>query len=568
MIEQVKHIDWEQFHFLRSEYIQMLCAAIILMVICFFFYRESNTWKRSIAKHLQPYVIQKGTTWKSRLIKLSVIVMFIIGSISFLGPTWFQVKAPAKKIESQLVIALDLSQSMLAEDIFPSRLERSKFKIHDFLKASPRAETNLLVFAGTTHTAIPFTTDYRIIEDQINGLKPAMMPVQGTQFSSLFQKIDTIFTDNKAEGKVLLITDDLEDVSIETVSQFLQENNVKLYVYPFATQSGSLIPKTKQNSALNLQRLSSLNAMENLEVLEMTLDNSDVKDLAKAIADTVLFEDKSKEEQEDWQDNGYWLVIPLVVIFLFSFRKGWSLSVVLLMLTFNSCSDNPDKKSSDFEFKDLWYTKEYQAQQAYNEEDFSIAAQGFSDPLRKGIAYYKSGDYLSAQTAFENDSTTSGFYNLGLTYAKLGKLEEAKVVFEKVLKQDPNNSNASSNVDHLTGAIAELEQMDVETVAPNEDGEKAKNSQNDSPEDLSGGGQEATKKDMEKERKEENQETDMRKGKELDELPDEFKSGKGDLPKNILLRKVDDDPALFLVKKFRYHVRQKQVKVEKTNHKW
>ena len=568
MIEKIKHIDWEKFHFLRAEYLELLCAGVILMVIGFFFYRESNTWKKSIAKHLQPYVIQKGTIWKPRLIKLSVIIMFILGGISFLGPTWYQVKSPAKKIKSQLVIALDLSKSMLAEDISPNRLERAKFKIHDFLQVNPRAETNLLVFAGSTHTAIPFTTDYRIIEDQINGLKPSMMPVQGTQFKSLFHKIDTIFTNNKAEGKILLITDDLDDISIETVSNFLQQNNVHLYLYPFATQSGSIIPKTKENSSLNLQKLSSLAAMEKLEILEMTLDNSDVNDLAEAIADTILFEDKSKEEQEDWQDNGYWLVIPLVFIFLFSFRKGWSLSVIVLMLTLNSCSDDPSKVSSDFEFKDLWYTKEYQGQKAYNEEDYSNAAQRFANPLRKGVAYYKSGDYLSAETAFESDTTTTGLYNLGLTYAKLGKLEQAKAMFEKVLEQDPSNNNALNNIDHLSGAIAELKQMDTETVSQNEDGKKAKNSKNDSPEDLSGGGQEATKKDMEKERKEEIQETDVRKGKELDELPDDFKAGKGELPKNILLRKIDDDPALFLTKKFRYQVRHNQVKIEKTNHKW
>ena len=568
MMEQVRHIDWEKFHFLRTEHLLALCIGVILMAIGFFFYRESNTWKKSIAKHLQPYVIQKGTPWKPRLIKLSVILMFVLGGISFLGPTWYQVKSPAKKIKSQLVIALDLSKSMLAEDISPNRLERAKFKIHDFLQANPRAETNLLVFAGSTHTAIPFTTDYRIIEDQIKGLRPAMMPVQGSEFNSLFRKIDTIFTDNKAEGKVLLITDDLEDLSIEMVSNFLQQNNVRLYLYPFATQSGSVIPKTREISSLNLQKLNGWGAMKNLEILEITLDNSDVIDLAKAISTTILFDDKSKEDQEDWQDNGYWLVIPLVFIFLFSFRKGWSLSIMLLMLTLNSCSDNSSQKSSDFEFKDLWYTQEYQAQQAYNEENYISAAQGFTDPLRKGVAYYKSSDYLSAQTAFESDTTTTGFYNLGLTYAKLGKLEQAKSVFEKVLEQDPSNSSASNNIDHLTGAIAELKQMDIETVSPNEDGKKAENTENDSPEDLSGGGQEATKKDMEKERNEETQETEMRKGKELDELPEDFETGKGELPKNILLRKVDDDPALFLTKKFRYQVRHNQVKAEKTHHKW
>ncbi|MCO4820667.1 MAG: magnesium chelatase, partial [Flavobacteriaceae bacterium] len=67
---------------------------------------------------------------------------------------------------------------------------------------------------------------------------------------------------------------------------------------------------------------------------------------------------------------------------------------------------------------------------------------------------------------------------------------------------------------------------------------------------------------------EEETETDMRKGKELDELPEDFQSGSGEIPKNILMRKVDDDPSLFLTKKFRYQIKKKQVTAEKTQTDW
>ena len=123
-----------------------------------------------------------------------MLVMFAFGLLAFFGPTWSQVKTPAKKVTSQMVIALDLSQSMMATDVSPSRLERAKFKIFDLLKANPFAETNLLVFAGSTHTAVPFTTDYKIITDQLDGLTPRMMPVKGTGFNALFHKIDTLFS--------------------------------------------------------------------------------------------------------------------------------------------------------------------------------------------------------------------------------------------------------------------------------------------------------------------------------------------------------------------------------------
>ena len=568
MLEEIKNINWEEFHFLRPDLMWVAIPVSVVILLGVLLYRSPNSWKNHVAKHLQPYVIQKGTTWKSRLIQLSVMLMFALGFIGFLGPSWDQIKTPVKKIESQLIIALDLSQSMLAKDISPTRLERAKFKIHDLLIANPRAETTLLVFAGSTHNAIPFTTDYKIIKDQLDGLKPSMMPIKGTEFGVLFNKIDTLFNDNKAEGKVLLITDDLADISVEEVSAFIQQNNVKLYIYPFATQSGAVVPSFKENSALNLEKLNSLASMENVDFLEMTLDDSDVKDLAKVISDELVFEDEQDEEEENWKDDGYWLLFPLAFLFLFSFRKGWSLNLVFIAVIFGSCSDQDNTSSSDFKFSDLWYTQEYQAQKEYDAKNYLGAATKFNDPMRKGVAYFKAGDFLSAQTAFAQDTTVSGMYNLGLTYAKLGQLAASQAIFKKVLEKDPSNKNANSNLKQITLAIEQLDALKPEDAALDEAKPNAKNEQNKSPEDLSGGGQEATKKDMEKERNEETVETEQRKGKELDELPDDFKSGSGELPKNILMRKVDDDPALFLTKKFRYQIKKKLVEVKKPTSKW
>ncbi|KAB1067773.1 VWA domain-containing protein [Tamlana haliotis] len=567
MLDKLKHINWEKFHFLRTDYLWLGIGAILILCLGFLFYKESYAWKKQIAKHLRPYVIQKGNSWKIIIIRFSVILMFAIGLIAFLGPTWSQFKSPAKKVKSQFAIALDLSQSMLTTDVSPNRLERAKFKIHDLLEANPRAATNLVLFSGSTHVAIPFTTDYKIIEDQLDGLKPRMMPQSGTEFSLLFKKLDTLFTDNKAEGKILIITDDLDNLPIETVSSFLQQNNVKLYLYPFATQSGGTIPSHKEKSALNITKLNSLAEIDKVEVLEITLDNSDVKDLAKAISAHIVFEDKSDQQDENWKDQGYWLLFPLAFIFVLSFRKGWALNLIIIMLCFSSCSDEDKQNKKDFKFKDLWYTKQYQAQQEYDAENYTKAAMEFKDPMHKGVAYYKAGDYLSAETAFKQDTTVSGLYNLGLTYAKLGRLDKSATIFEKVIQKDPSNKNAHSNLAHVKKAITAMEALKPEDVDL-KDKPSAKNKQNNSPEDLSGGGQKATKKDMQKKRLEETAETGKRKSKELDELPDNFKSGQGELPKNILMRKVDDDPALFLSKKFRYQIKKGLVETKKTNNSW
>ncbi len=568
MLEQLKHIDWSKFHFLRDEYLWLAIPIFVIVLAGLVFYRESNNWKKYIAKDLQKYVIQKGSVWKFRLMHFSVLIMFAFGFIAFLGPTWNEVETPSKKINSQFVIALDLSRSMLAEDISPNRLERAKFKIRDLLEANPRAETSLLVFSGSTHTVIPFTTDYKLIMDQISGLKPGMMPVEGTGFTALFTKISSLFHDNKAMARILILTDDLHDISIETVSEFLQENNAELYLYPFATSSGAEIPGFNENSALDIQKMNILSAMERVKILEITLDNSDVKDLAKLISDTLVFEDKGDEKEDNWQDNGFWFIIPLAFIFLFSFRKGWTLNLIIIAFVFNSCSNKDQQKANGFNFSDLWYTQEYQAQKMYDAGNYLDAAIAFEDPLRKGAAYFKAGDFISAKTAFEKDTSTVGLYNLGLTYAKLGMLDKSQEVFEKVLQREPNNKNAADNLEHIIAANEELKKLNPEEANLNDEEKNAKNKENKSQEDLSGGGQEAKKKDMQKKRLEETVETEARKAKELDELPDDFEAGKGELPKNILMRKVDDDPALFLKRKFKYQIKKKIVKADPNPNKW
>ena len=568
MLDQLKNINWDKFHFLREGYIWIVIPAFVIILIGILFYSDSNSWKKKIAPHLRPFVIIKGTEWKSRWMHISVLMMFVFGFIAFLGPSWDQIKSPTKKIKSQFVIALDLSRSMLTKDISPNRLERAKFKIKDLLDANPRAETSLIVFSGSTHTVIPFTTDYKVILDQIDGLKPTIMPAMGTSFNGLFSKLDSLFIDNKAKGRVLLITDDLKDLSIELTSSFLQDNNVELYVYPFATQSGGKIPSFNETSSLDIQKLNSITSIDKASVLEITLDDSDVKDLSKVISDELIFEDKGDDEEENWKDNGFWFMIPLAFLFLFSFRKGWALNMIIICFTLMSCSSENNKSESDFQFEDLWYTKEYQAQKEYDKGNFTDAAQGFEDPLRKGVAYYKAGDLISAKTAFEKDTTNQGLYNLGLVYAKLGQLDKSQEIFEKVLQQDPSNKDAATNLQHIISAKEELSKLTPENADLDESVKNAKNEQNKSPEDLSGGGQEATKKQMEKERLEETVETETRKGKELEELPDDFKSGKGEVPKNILMRKVDDDPALFLKRKFKYQIKMKQVEAETSIKKW
>jgi Ca-activated chloride channel family protein len=161
-----------------------------------------------------------------------------------------------------------------------------------------------------------------------------------------------------------------------------------------------------------------------------------------------------------------------------------------------------------------------------------------------------------------------GAYNLGLAYYKNGDYAAAGLAFGKAVEMNPDMGDARANQTLMQQMAIGTDEVNPEEAEEAAAEQTDQNIENKDMEDLGGGGQEATKEDMEKERKEETATTDIRKGKELDEVPDNFESGKQDESQKILMRKVDDDPALFLKRKFAHQLKTKGNKPENEGIEW
>lgn len=372
-----------------------------------------------------------------------------------------------------------------------------------------------------------------------------------------------------------MITDDLDNETFELLQKFVSNGHTIVEIIPVNTVTGADVPSPRSKrpmkdangktvrSSLNTEVINKLNSLEHIHVNQLTLDNSDMEILAKSIRSNLEFNEENDDIESEWQDEGFWLIIPFAIFALMWFRKGWVVYTLLIMVSLSSCS------TKDHSFKDLWLTEDYQAQQMAEKGDYEKAAETYRDPLRKGVAYYKSGNYEDAIEAFQIDTTAMGAYNLGLSYYQNGDYAAAELAFGKAVEMDPENEAARAN-QKMTQQIMQGENEATVEEAQEAAKEKptAENDQNRSPEDLSGGGQEATKEDMEKERLEETVNTDVRKGKELDEVPDNFEAGKQDNSQKVLMRKVDDDPSLFLQRKFKYQVKKEGIKPGKNLKKW
>lgn len=569
MFDDLFPIDWAAFHFLRPNFLWLILPVAVVLIIGLLSFRQEIRWKAIIAPHLRPYVIQKGSEKIKLWMYLSGFVALSLGVLALAGPTWKKVELPGQELETPMVILLDLSQSMLAEDLQPSRLERAKFKIHDLLKHNPQARAALIGFAGTAHTIVPLTDDYDIILSHIDGLSPSVMPFPGSDLEAALLLADTVMSVTDAPGTVLILSDDFEEEQFSLLQTYTQNSGNKVEILAMNTEMGSEVPGARDAddsevySVLNPQVLGQLSSLEEIKVHRLTLDDSDVELISKGISDNLMFTEQPEEKDDDWRDAGLLLVIPMAVFILLWFRKGWVLYTMSALL-FSSCAEVSS-------FEDLWYTADYQGQKLSEKGEYEEAAMHYDDPMRRGVAYYKAGEYEEAVRAFRDDTTANGAYNLGLAYFQNGDTAAAMLAFGEAVELDPDFAPAKQNQQLLAQHYSGQDELSMDKAEEaQKEGQQgsANNQQNDSMEDLGGGGQEATQEDMEKERLEETVTTDIRKAKELDEVPEDVGGQIQQDNSKVLMRKVDDDPSLFLKRKFEYQVKKENIKPRADAKKW
>ena len=564
---------WENLFFMRPEW---LYAYIPVGLICIMFiitYQGRDQWKRSFAKHLLPFLTIKGTKRQFLVPKMLLIVLLSFITLAMAGPTWEKIERPGQKTEAALVVLLDLSRSMLAEDIQPNRIERAKLKLNDFFAAKPNTKTALIAYAGTAHSVVPFSKDYKTISRQMEALRPDIMPVQGTNLSEALDKADTLLAKIVAPSSILLVTDNITASDIQRISQTATHSHIEIMAV--ATPTGGTIPlkkgalKDKQGNTviprLDVVNLDQLSAMENVNVITVTLDDTDVKILAARIRQNLEFEIDLENVEEEWKDFGYWLLIPILFISLLWFRRGWKVHWIWLLFIVMGCND-----AGEFNLEDQFFTKDQKAQRLLDKGENERAAQAFESGLHQGFAYYEMGDLEKAAEAYSNDVSPEGFYNLGVVYSQMGDLEAAQQAFDAALQQDPKFEKANTNLVLVTKTIDSLA-----LIKAIEEGKSSEASGD--PKEF----QEYNEQPDEKDVAQESDEKYEGKGdiqemvtKEVDESTidifefDETIVIDKDAAKQTLLRQVTEDPSLFLRRKFAYQNKNRGKTIQKSTEAW
>jgi len=439
------------FHWLRPEWLWALPLVGLLTYALARRQLAPGSWQRIIDPALVPYVLSRtqvrGLTYRWWLMMLGGIV----ATMALAGPSWNRIEQPVFRSEQAVVIALDLSRSMDAQDLTPSRLTRARLKILDILEARQSGQTALVVYSSNAFTVTPLTTDADTVAALVNSLSTDIMPSRGsypvaaiTKSKKLLEQAGVTF------GEVLLITDGGTSPAAERAAADLKSSGYSLSVLGVGTSQGAPIPRagggfvTDRSGNIVVPRLES-SALRSLAAAgggrfaTLSADDSDLDILLSGPVGSGTATDESLATDR-WQEEGPWLLLLLLPMAAMAFRRG----LVLVLLVFLLPVAEP---AQAYGWNDLWRTKDQQAQIQLDEGKALEAGELFEDPTWQAVAKYRAGDFAPSAAGFAGQEDVDNLYNLGNALARLGEFATAIDAYEQVLEIDPEMEDALYNRD-------------------------------------------------------------------------------------------------------------------------
>ena len=439
------------FHFLRPEWLYAIPIVVLVAVWLGRRRLGAGNWQQVVDAALMPFVLSRapgrGSDYRWWLLGLGGVM----AAVALAGPAWERIEQPVFRAEQALVIALDLSRSMDAQDVSPSRLVRARLKILDILERRKSGQTALVVYSANAFTVTPLTTDTDTVAALVNSLSTDIMPSRGSYPGVAMKKGQQLLDQAGAGyGEVLLITDGGSSPAAEDEARGLKEAGYTLSVLGVGTRDGAPIPRlsggfvTDNRGKIALPRLEErgLRSLAEAGGGRFAVLSADDDDLDILLSGEVMAAAASDESlaTDRWREEGPWLVLLLLPLAALAFRRGW----VLVALVFILPMAEPAEASL---WDDIWFNSDQQARKALEDGNAGDAAALFEDGEWRAVARYRAKDYANSAAGFGERGDKRNLYNLGNAMAMLGELDSAIDAYEQVLEMDPDDEDAAYNLD-------------------------------------------------------------------------------------------------------------------------
>lgn len=568
-----------QFHFVRPLWLLLLFVIPIIYWLLRHHQPMQGAWVRLIDPVLQRYVLA-GSVQK-RAARWPIGLAYLIGTLlilSLAGPTWERLPQPVYSQLRPMVIALDLSQSMRAQDVLPSRLQVAKIRLQDILAQRGDGQTALIAFAGDAYTVTPLTDDAQTIVALLGALSPRIMPVAGSRLTPpLVMARQLLAQAESNQGDVILLADGIADIepALAAVKELTKEGH-RVSVMAVGTAQGGLVKNergeflrdrsgTVVTATVPLADLRDVAAQGNGWFLSSQSNNEQLSDLLSVsvtgVGDSVANNDLTTDT---WREQGPLLILLCLPFLALAFRRG----VVICLF---ACMLMPTPPVHAGWWDDMWWRRDQQGDQRFSAEDYASASQLYESAERKAAALFRDGKFEDSAQVLEPIDSAGANYNRGNALAHAGDIKGAITAYERALSLQSDFEDAQYNLDVLKQM--QQQQSDEQQDQDQEQDQEQSDEQQDSEQQDESGEGEQEEQENEGQGNEENQqpqdgedsqesEDEQQDSEKSDEEEQEMSEQEMRLAEQLTeeeqqqaveqwLRRVPDDPGGLLRRKFK-----------------
>lgn len=333
---------------------------VIIVVFLLVLWWKKRTQKKFANQDLLQKLAPNSSIFKSilKLVFLLIGLSFLI--ISLTNPKMGTKLKTVKREGVDVVFALDVSKSMLAEDIAPNRLEKAKQIISKIIDKLGSDRVGIIIYAGNAYPLLPITTDHGAAKMFLQNANPDMVSSQGTAINEALNLAKTYYNNDEQTNRFLIIISDGEDHQEETkqVAQNIANEGVKVYTIGVGTEQGGQIPMKINGSLIGYKKdrkgetvitkrkpevLQGIADASNGNYIDGNKTDKPVKTIENIIANAQKSEFETKQFS-DYKDQFQWfigigLLFLILDIFLFDKKTKWLRKVDL----FNEEAPRPNK---------------------------------------------------------------------------------------------------------------------------------------------------------------------------------------------------------------------------------
>ncbi len=479
---------YDSFHFETAPWLFGLALIPAVCLLYSLFHNKHADTKRLdgfIDAHLIQHLLLNRSA-RSRSVWKSVLLWSLLWSllmVAMAGPRWDFREIEVYQPDQNLVILLDLSQSMNAEDVKPSRIVRAKQEIEDILRLAQGVKIALIAFAADPHMINPLTDDMGTIRHLLPSLDTDLIHTQGSRLSLAFDLAVSVLTSNPGGNNSMLVVSDggFEDSGAIATASRIADKGIVIHTMGIGSTEGAPVKNAQGGfikvngnmviSRLEAEKLKEISRVGGGEYLQSHYSDTDGLAVLNQLALSAKTAQVKQQKTRHWEERFYLLILPVMAILLFGFRKGFVFLVFLLVFSL------PVEQVNAVEIGNYFKNDQQLGKQALENEDYETAAEKFKDPYRQGVAQYRAGNFVEAERLFKQASrpeiAEDALYNLGNALARQHKYDDAIETYESLLDQNPTHEKAKHNLD-LIKKLRSQQQADQDS--PQKDDNKNKNS--------------------------------------------------------------------------------------------